>query len=117
MGLDWVVLAREEGDAEINPTEVIGAVRASRGDPDVVAALREIWAQQQSDDTFEEFLDHVVNQDPPPIVLPYGSDLSDAMPAVRAEAQYYGFRGKALEPSLSRVSAAAERDGEDFGWL
>ena len=117
MGLDWVVLSRTEGEHEINPTEVIGAVRATRHDPAVIDALRGIWESQGSDDSFDAFLDAVTTKEPPPIVIPFGPDARTAMPAVRAEVQYYGYRGKALEPELNRISAAAENEGEDLGWM
>ena len=43
MGLDWVVLAYEEDGRYVDPTETIGAKRACRDDPEVVAELRRCW--------------------------------------------------------------------------
>ena len=36
---------------------------------------------------------------------------------MRAEAQYYGFRAKAIEPRYNRIAAFAEGRGHDFSWL
>src|SRR5215468_7689357 len=45
MGLDWIVLSKKVDGREINPTEVIGARRASRCDPEVLAAITDYWNQ------------------------------------------------------------------------
>ncbi|GAB5406967.1 MAG: hypothetical protein Aurels2KO_51980 [Aureliella sp.] len=117
MGLDLVVLAKEQHGVDINPTDVIGARRANRDDPQVMDELRRIWESGDQTATFDAFVDDVVSRDVPPIVIQYGDGFESAIPAVRAEVQYYGFRGKAIEPAGNRVSAFAERNGHDMSWL
>lgn len=117
MGLDWVVLAKERDGVEINPTEAIGAKRASRDDPEVMDELRRIWEAGDQSQPFDGFVEDAVSQVVPPIVVTFGSGFEAAIPAVRAEVQYYGFRGKAIEPKGNRVSAFAERNGHDLSWL
>ena len=76
--------------------------------------LRRIWESGDQAATFETFVDDVVSRDVP---IQYGDGFESAIPAVRAEVQYYGFRGKAIEPAGNRVSAFAERNGHDMSWL
>ena len=117
MGLDLVVLAKEKDGVEINPTDAIGARRANRDDAQAMEALRRIWEAGDRAATFDAFVDDVVSREVPPIVILYGEDFESAMPAVRAEVQYYGFRGKAIEPAGNCVSAFAEQNGHDMSWL
>ncbi len=117
MGLDLVVLAKEHNGVDINPTDVIGARRANRDDRQVMDELRRIWESGDQATAFDNFVDNVASCDVPPIVIQYGDGFASAMPAVRAEVQYYGFRGKAIEPASNRVSAFAERNGHDMSWL
>jgi hypothetical protein len=117
MGLDWVVIAKEENEREINPTDILGVRRASKTDPEVVERLRELYADRGEHLSFDDWLDSLVANDPPPIVISFGEDCRDAIPGVQAEVQYYGFRGKALEPDINRVSAFAVEDGRSLDWL
>jgi hypothetical protein len=117
VGLDWIVLAKEQDGVEINPTDVIGSRRATRDDPEVLSELRRIWAAGDQANTFDQFVDELVSRDVPPVVILYGKGFEAAIPAVQAEVQFYGFRGKAIEPNRNRVSAFAERNGHDISWL
>ena len=117
MGLDWVVIAKEENGREINPTDILGVRRASKTDPEVVERLRELYSDRGERLSFDDWLDSLVTADPPPIVIPFGEDCRDAIPGVQAEVQYYGFRAKALEPEINRVSAFAVEDGRSLDWL
>jgi hypothetical protein len=117
MGLDWIVLAKEQNGLEINPTEVIGSRRANREDPEVMEELRRIWEDGNQLTKFEQFVDELVSREIPPIVIPFASEFEAAIPAVRSEAQFYGFRGKTIEPYCNRISEYAERNGYDMSWL
>lgn len=117
MGLDWVILAKEVNRIEINPTEVIGAKRATRDDPLVVNELRLIWQDSDQAMTFDEFLTEVTSREIPPVVIPFGEGFQDAIPAVQAEVQYYGYRGKAIEPEFNCISEFAEQNGQDMSWI
>ena len=117
MGLDWVVLAKEVNEVEINPTEVIGAKRATRDDPHIVNEWRLIWQEGDQVMTFEEFLTDATSRQIPPIVIPFGEGFHDAIPAFQAEVQYYGYRGKVIEPELNCVSEFAEQNGYDMSWI
>ena len=117
MGLDWVVIAKTVNGKEINPTEVFGAKRASKSDPEVVQKLREIHSARGERSPFDEWLHSLIEKEPPPIVISFGTDCRDAIPGVQAEVQYYGFRGKALEPEINKVSAFAVAEGRSMDWL
>jgi hypothetical protein len=118
MGLDWVVLAREEGQDTVQPTEVLGAKRATDNDDDVINRLRDIWAGgEKGGQSFDEFLTTMRAQEVPPIVIGFGPDAQAAVPAVRAEGQYYGFRAQALDPQSNSLSAWAAKHGQGFNWL
>lgn len=117
MGLDWVVLAKEVNRVEINPTEVIGAKRATRDDPLIVNEMRLIWQDGDQTMTFDEFLTDTTSRDIPPILIPFGEGFQDAIPAFQSEVQYYGYRGKAIEPGLNCVSEFAEQNGYYMSWI
>lgn len=117
MGLDWVVLGKEADGAYINPTEIIGARRASRTDPEVMAEMLRIWESGDKEISFQNFVEDLVSREVPPIVIQYGDEFEGALPAVMAEAQYYGYRAKAIEPDLNRISVFAERSGIKMDWL
>ena len=113
MGLDLVVLAK----GNLNPTDAIGARRADRNDTQVMEELRRIWNAGDQTITFDAFVDDAVSGEVPPIVIAYGEDFESAKPAVQAEVQYYGYRGKSIEPGHNRVAVFAEDNGHDMSWL
>jgi hypothetical protein len=117
MGLDLVIMAKQQYGIEINPTEVIGARRASRDDPEVMERLRTVWDAGDKASTFDEFVDELIAREFPPVVIHFGDGFEAAIPAVAAEGQYYGYRGKAIEPAGNRISAFAESNGHDLSWL
>jgi hypothetical protein len=117
MGLDWVVLEKEQNGIFINPTDVIKAKRATRDDAEVLAEMLSIWKSGDQSITFEDFVDDTVSNEIPPIIIPFGDGLQSAIPAVQAEVQYYGYRGMALESRLNCVSRFAEQTGYDFSWI
>ena len=117
MGLDWVVIAKQKDGKEINPTDILGARRASRSDIEVVEKLRMIHASRGEQTHFEDWLSSLLAQDPPPIVIPFGALCRDAVPGVQAEVQYYGFRGKALEPEINRLSVFSITNGNSIDWI
>jgi len=117
MGLDWVVVAREDGEVPVYPTEILGARRASRDDSEVLAELRRIWESGAQESSFDEFVEQLVSQEVPPVVIGFGEGCESAAPAVVAEGQYYGYRAKAIEPSLNRISVFAEQNGIEMDWL
>ncbi|HEV7668588.1 MAG TPA: hypothetical protein VGS22_08700 [Thermoanaerobaculia bacterium] len=117
MGLDWVVLDREIDGTQVNPTEVLGAKRATRIDPEVLNEMRRIWETGDREVPFEEFVEGLVSRETPPIVISYGEGFEAAIPAVKAEAQYYGYRAKAIEPDVNRISAFAVANGISMDWL
>lgn len=65
MGLDWIVLAKEQDGLEINPTEVIGSRRANRDDPEVMKELRRIWEAGNQTTKFDQFVDELVSREIP----------------------------------------------------
>jgi hypothetical protein len=117
MGLDWVVLEKEQNGILINPTEVIKAKRATRDDAEVLVEMLSIWKSGDQSITFEDFVEDAVSNEIPPIIVPFGDGFQNAIPAVQAEVQYYGYRGMALEPRLNCVSRFAEQSGYDFSWI
>jgi hypothetical protein len=117
MGLDWVVLEKEQNGILINPTEVIKAKRATRDDSEVLVGMLSIWKSGDQSITFEDFVEDAVSNEIPPIIVPFGDGFQNAIPAVQAEVQYYGYRGMALEPRLNCVSRFAEQSGYDFSWI
>jgi hypothetical protein len=147
MGLDWVVIAKEENGVEINPTEVLGAKRLEPGtkDPEVLSAVRQMYddhlaklEQQAHTDskpgllkrifgaketkkrvpTFEEFINELTSHyEYPPVVVPFGEEAKEAIPKIPATEQYYGYRGQALLPDVNGISRFAENKGEDLSWM
>jgi hypothetical protein len=117
MGLDWVVLEKEQNGILINPTEVIKAKRATRDDAEVLVEMLSIWKSGDQSITFEDFVEHAVSNEIPPIIIPFGAGFQNAIPAVQAEVQYYGYRGMVLESSLNCISRFAEQSGYDFSWI
>ena len=117
MGLDWVVLEKEQNGVLVNPTEAIQARRATRNDAEVLAEMLFIWKSGDQSLSFEDFVEEAVSSKIPPIVIEFGKDFQDAIPAVQAEVQYYGYRGMVLEPRLNCVSQFAEQSGYDFSWI
>jgi hypothetical protein len=117
MGLDWVVIAKEKDGKEINPTDILGAKRASRFDSEVVGKLRDIHTSRGERSDFDDWLSSLIAQDPAPIVIPFGPEYRDAVPGVQAEVQYYGFRGKALETEINRLSEFAVAKGNSMDWI
>jgi len=117
MGLDWVVIAKVKGGKEINPTDILGVKRASRSDSEVMEILRDIHTSREEQTDFDDWLDSLIAQDPPPIIIPFGPESRNAIPGIEAEAQYYGFRGKALEPKFNRLSTFAVSKGRSMEWI
>ena len=117
MGLDWVVLEKEQNGILVNPTEAIQPKRATRNDADVLAEMLFIWKSGDQSISFEDFVEDAVSLEIPPIVIPFGDGFQSAIPAVQAEVQYYGYRGMVLEPSINCVSRFAEQSGYDFSWI
>jgi hypothetical protein len=117
MGLDWVVLGKEQNGIFINPTEVIKAKRATRDDVEVLAEMLSIWKDGDQSISFEDFVQDAVSSEIPPIIILFGDGFQNAIPAVQAEVQYYGYRGMALESRLNCVSRFAEQSGYDFSWI
>jgi hypothetical protein len=117
MGLDWVVLEKEQNGILINPTEVIKAKRATRDDAEVLVEMLSIWKSGDRSITFEHFVEDAVSNEIPPIIIPFGAGFQNAIPAIQAEVQYYGYRGMALEPRLNCVSRFADQSGYDFSWI
>jgi len=112
MGLDWVVIAKQDGAREVNPTEAIGARRVDPADEEVMAILHDVWSEGDRAQPFADFVRGLAAQEVPPIVIPFGLGFEAALPAVRAEVQYYGYRGQALLPDGNRVL----RQRQDAGW-
>jgi hypothetical protein len=117
MGLDWVVLEKEQNGFVVNPTEVIQAKRATREDAEVLAEMLSIWKSGDQSLSFEEFVEDTVSQEIPPVVIPFGDGFQDAIPAFQAEVQYYGYRGMVLESRINCISRFAEQSGYDFSWI
>jgi len=117
MGLDWVVLEKEQNGILVNPTEVIQAKRATRNDAEVLAEMLSIWKSGDQLLSFEEFVEDAVSQEIPLVVIPFGDDVHNAIPAFQAEVQYYGYRGMVLEPRTNCISRFAEQSGYDFSWM
>jgi hypothetical protein len=117
MGLDWVVLEKKQDGVLVNPTEAIQAKRATRNDADVLAEMLFSWKSGDQTLTFEDFVEDAVSLEIPPVVIPFGDGFQDAIPAVQAEVQYYGYRGMVLEPRLNCVSRFAEQSGYDLSWI
>ncbi len=157
MGLDLVVLQRENDDSPENwPGLALDARRADDPSPETQAELRliydnryadEPWARaaefkgwppapkitsvgsllcfplmlligwpvawlkaraaKQRDDvrvrpSFEEWRAEQAAMDPPPVVLRVGPNcLPEAIPYIEAAVQWYGYRGKAVQPDLN----------------
>jgi hypothetical protein len=117
MGLDWVVLEKEVNGVVTNPTDIIQAKRATRNDAEVLAEMLSIWKSGDQSLSFEEFVEDAVSQEIPPVVIPFGDGVHNAIPAVQAEVQYYGYRGMVLEPRINCISQFAEQSGYDFSWI
>ena len=117
MGLDWVVLEKEQNGRMVNPTEVIQAKRATRDDAEVLVGMLSIWKSGDQSIAFEDFVEEAVSSEIPPIVIPFGEGFQNAIPAVQAEVQYYGYRAMVLETRLNCVSQFGERSGYDFSWI
>jgi hypothetical protein len=117
MGLDWVVLEKKQNGFLVNPTEIIQAKRAIHDDAEVLAEMLSIWESGDQSITFEDFVEDAVSNEIPSIVIPFGDGFQDAIPAVEAEVQYYGYRGMVLEPRLNCVSRFAEQLDYDFSWI
>ena len=117
MGLDWVVLEKEQNGVLVNPTETIQAKRATRNDAEVLAQMLSIWKSGDQSLSFEEFVEDAVSPEIPPVVIPFGNGFQDAIPAFQAEVQYYGYRGRVLESRINCISRFAEQSGYDFSWI
>lgn len=117
MGLDWVLLEKEEDGVWVYPTETIQAKRATRNDAEVLAEMLFIWKSGDQSLSFEDFVENAVTLETPPIVIQFGEGYEDAIPAVQAEVQYYGYRAKVIEPRLNCVSRFAEQAGYDLSWI
>jgi len=117
MGLDWIVLGKEQNGVWVNPTEVIQAKRATRNDAEVLAEMLFIWKSGDQSLSFEDFVENAVSLETPPIIIQFGTGFEKAIPAVQAEVQYYGYRAKVIEPRLNCVSRFAEQAGYDFSWI
>jgi hypothetical protein len=145
MGLDWIVLAKEEDGREVNPTEVLGVKRLERNtqDPEILSVVQESYEQHLEQlrrkpldrpswlgrilgrkaeaprlPTLDEFVESILERSEiPPVVVPFGPDARGAVPEVVAEVQFYGYRGKALEPDCNGISRVAEQQGHDLSWL
>ena len=118
MGLEWVVRATRKDGVSRLPTDVLGARRADRSDPEVLAEMRRFWQQEAFREfPFDTFVDRAMAKEPPPIVIRYGAEQRAAIPYAPAMVQYYGYRAKALEPHYNGVTARAGERGFGFEWL
>jgi hypothetical protein len=79
MGLDWVVLEKEQNGIMVNPTDIIKAKRATRDDAEVLVEMLSIWKAGNQSITFEDFVEDAVSSEIPPIIIPFGEGFQNAI--------------------------------------
>ncbi len=62
-------------------------------------------------------MNEVLESDVPPIVIHFGEGFEDAIPEVIAEAQYYGFRAKALDDPNPITVWAVQNGVVEESWM
>jgi len=160
MGLDFVVLSREDDDSPENwPGHEVDARRADDPDPIVQEALRRIYDREfppaaaapppeppppeisegllakvsralfgfprrkapperrGPPPTFEAWRAELTARTPPPVVVPFGPNCPpEGEPNAPAAVQWYGFRGKVLEPEWNGFTRWwSDKNGLELG--